>query len=668
MKYDIKKLTLDEKIELLVGVDTWHTSSLNGKLRQIRMSDGPNGLRKEGDDGKIVSSTSMPTLSVVANTWNKELAYLDGQTIADDCVENDVDVLLAPGVNIKRTPLNGRNFEYFSEDPVLAGTLAKEYILGVQDKGVGTSLKHYCLNNREIDRIAISNECDERTLNEIYLKPFEIAIEANPWTVMCSYNPVNGVYMADNKEMLNDVLRDKLGFKGMVVSDWGAVKNGYKSVKANLSLRMPFIDFGVDEIKKGYEDGKITEQEIDEAVNYILELIEKVENSKKEISFTKDERHNNAVKIAEEGIVLLKNDGVLPLNKNKKYFINGDDSKSPIITGGGSAACKTDYKFKRLDLMLNEEGFNATSDQIIIRDDFVDYITCGHSSFKKAYESDGVILVINAPINAEAHDLESIKLYKRIEKVITETCKYNENVIVLLFAGSAIDMSGWIDKVKGVLLVGYAGEGVNEAIVNILTGKTNPSGKLSETFPLSLSDTPTGEDVDNLMVDRYKEGIFVGYRYYDMLKKDVLFPFGFGLSYSNFSYSDLEVKKLSETDYEVSYNITNNSDYDGKEVSEIYVKDVMASLSRPEKELKAFSKDLIKAHQTKRVTVKLDKKAFTYYLTAKHTWFLEEGYFEILVGGSSRCNFLKAKIYITPEEYDFSTHTVVKNGFWLYNL
>jgi len=656
MKYDLKDLTIEEKLKLLTGKDEWRINDLNGKLPEVFLSDGPNGLRK-CVGGNTVRATAMPNVSVLANSWDKQSAFLDGATIADDCIENDVDVLLAPGVNIKRTPLNGRNFEYFSEDPYLAGTMAASYIEGVQESGVGTSLKHYCANNREYDRRFRTSEIDERALNEIYVKPFEIAVNAKPWSVMCSYNLVNGVLMSEHKKLLKGVLRDKLGYDGLIVSDWGAVRNHVNAVKASLDLRMPYSSNAYEDLKVAYDKGELTEAEIDFCVLNVLRLVEKVEkNKKKTTKYSKIERHENAVNIAKEGIVLLKNEGdILPLDKSRSVTVCGKFATNPPIGGGGSAHALTEFNQTSLAELISEKlntkveiGTSMVGCSYSSMKSAKDYYVNVKGDYEKIYGSDVAVICVGeeAPSVSEFYDRQSIKLPLEQEEFILSASELNENVIVLVYAGSAIDMSAWIDRVKAVVYVGFAGEGVNQALSSILVGETNPSGKLAETFPNSLEDTFTGSDLGDKNVEWYNDGVFVGYRYYDKASVNVAFPFGHGLSYSKFEYSDICVKKLGKTDYEVSYNVTNVSSVDGKEVSQVYVKEILPLVIRPEKELKAYSKDLIKAGQTKRISVKLDYSSFAYYSTALDKWQIDGGAFEIMVGSSSRDIRLKEKIKI----------------------
>lgn len=655
MAYSIEDLTLDEKLKLLTGEkDSWGTYTANGKLKQISLIDGPNGVRKVTEKG-TQTATAMPVVAVLANTWSRGAAYLEGETIADDCIEQGVDVLLAPGVNIKRTPLCGRNFEYFSEDPYLSGELAKEYISGVQSKGIGTSLKHYCANNREADRMFQSSEVDERSLREIYLPAFEKALEAEPWTVMCSYNPINGVYASENKYLLNDVLRGEFGFKGMVVSDWRAVHNETRRIRAGCDLRMPYDCESYEDLKAAYEAGEITDEQIDACVNRILQLIEKTKNDRKKVGYDKDKRHRNAVKIAEEGIVLLKNEGnILPL-KTGKVLVSGLFATEPPTGGGGSSLVSTEFKQRGLAELIGErlEGEAEVSYSVATRIHPTSENWNLRATYRSAYDNDAVILCVgnDEKIEAEGYDRIDLRLTPDQEEFIRNTAKANKNVIVVVYAGGAIDMSAWIDDVKAVVYAGFLGEATNEALASVLTGKVVPSGKLAETFPLSVKDTPTGTETGNGFTDWYREGIFVGYRYYDSYHKAVLFPFGHGLSYADFSYDDLQILKLSETDYEVSYNVTNNSDFSAKEISQVYVKDVFCMVLRPEKELKGFSKDEIGPHETKRVTVRLDARSFAYYNVSLKRWHVENGAFEILVGASSQDIRLSARIDIDlPEE------------------
>lgn len=657
MNCDIKNLTLEEKLKLLCGTDAWHTSNANGKLPVLHLSDGPHGLRKIDKDGKTVKATAMPNISTIANSWSKEMARLDGETIADECLENDVDVLLAPGVNIKRHPQCGRNFEYFSEDPFLAGELAKEYIEGVQSKGVGTSLKHYLANNCETDRHHVNCEIDERTLREIYLPAFEKAVKAKPYTVMCSYNVLNGVQVSENKKYLKNYLRDDFGFDGLIVSDWGAYRSAYKSIKATLDLVMPYSNRHYENALRALEKGLITMEEIDFCVQNVLNLIEKCQH-KKTSTTTKKERHDIAVKIAEEGIVLAKNNGVLPLSQGK-IAVCGGYSEVTEIGGGGSSRVQTDYVMTPLPELLQKElGDSAKINYVRASFNPNGFTSRVLSVYEQAYDADVTILSIGneQAFEREDFDRQSMRLREAQESVIINTAKYAKKLVVILYSGSPIDVSAWIDKVDALICPGYAGEGVFEALSKILTGKVSPSGKFAETHPICAEDVPA-RIFDCTPAMRYHDGIYVGYRYYDTFGVPVAFPFGHGLSYATFEYSNLKINKLGETDYEVSYDITNVSNIDAKEVSQVYVKDVISIASRPEKELKGFSKDLIKAGETKTITVKLDFRSFAFWNVALDKWFVENGAFEILIGSSSSDIRLIGKINIKQDEDTQPSHT-----------
>lgn len=655
MYYKAKDLSIKEKISLLTGKDCWRTEDLGGKIPQIFMSDGPSGLRKINDDGSTVKATAMPTIGSLANSWNKDLFKLNSSVIADECIENNVDILLAPGVNIKRTPLNGRNFEYVSEDPYLAGELASYYIKGLQDKGVGASLKHFCANNREFDRLFQSHDIDERTLHEIYMKAFEICIKkSRPYTVMCSYNPVNGIYASENKKLLDGYLRKEIGFDGLIVSDWSAVHSAYKAHKASLDLEMPHTNWSYDNIMSAYNDGYITEAEIDECVDRILSLIYKIQEDKKirKVETTKEKRHYLAGEIAKECVVLLKNDnGALPLNLNDKLKVNvvGRLARFPSIGGGGSSEVQTDYVEQGFDKIFA----NIAPNYNVTYFEAVNQMNHG-SAFKTkqalidAYESDCTVLFVGTDksIECEGFDRKSIRLSVEQELLIKRLGETANKLIVVLESGSAIDVSEWIDYVDALLYTGFAGEGVNDALASIIVGNSNPCGKLAETFPMTLEDTYTDSDIGNCFSEWYSDGLFVGYRYYMHHPERVQYPFGYGLSYSDFEYSNLKIDKIDETTYDVSYDVKNVSTVDGAEISQIYVRDVFSMVQRPIVELKQFSKDVIKAGETKTIKVRLDKDAFAYYNVNLEKYYVENGWFEIIIASACDDWKLSGKVKI----------------------
>lgn len=647
MNYDINHLTFEEKLRLLTGKDFWQTYDANGKLDSVFMSDGPNGLRK-CDGEHTEESIAMPCISALANSWSEETVFTDSATIADECAEKGVDILLAPGVNIKRTPLCGRNFEYFSEDPYLSGILAKAYIRGLQENGVGACIKHFCCNNREYDREFISSEADERTLREIYVRPFEIALEAEPWLVMCSYNPVNGIYASENKKILKDLLRKRLGFSGVIVSDWGAVHNSYKALKATLDLRMAFDERAYGELKTAYERGLITDAEINFSADNLLRLLEKVQNAKKErrkVRFSVAERRERALSVARESIVLLKNEGALPLDPRKSVYVAGGFSSDPPYGGGGSSKVRTTFKSEPLARLICERTGAKTGFRQHFSDDGMFAEKC---LLESAAAADRVVLCVGEDErkNREGADRITLRLSEVQENAIKMVGKVNKNVTVVVYAGGAIDMSPWIHSVNAVVYAGFCGETVNLAVADILTGKVCPSGKLAETFPLSIADTVAYPYEPNGYYDRYEDGIFVGYRRYDRDGKEVLFPFGYGLSYANFVYSDLVVRKAGETSFTLSFDVENLSSVSGKEVVQVYVKDIVSSVSRPEKELKGFVKKLIEAGKKERITIRLEADAFAFYSAALDEWYVENGDYEIQIGSSSRDIRLKARVKI----------------------
>ena len=626
------QLSFEEKLQLLTGINMWRTVDFDGKLPTVIMSDGP----------QTIPATSYPNLSMIGCSWDRELAEEIGDKIADECIEHGVDILLAPGVNMKRDPHCGRNFEYFSEDPYLTGELAYRYICGVQKRGIGTSLKHFAANNSENYRNYQNSEIDERTLHEIYFTAFKIALKAQPWTVMCSYNLVNGVYASENKKLLKDILRDKLGYNGVIVSDWGAVKNRARALKASLDIEMPYNMNSLGDLKEAYTAGYITEQDVEDAVERIFALLEKSEWSKaiRKVKYSRGERHETAVRVAEESIVLLKNqDNILPICQGASidmYEIDLDSHcVSERIAGLGSSKVELIDEIETLTKALKKRGHTCY-------DNFVTYSTDTKGDYQ-------IVCVYASSWETEVHDRPDLKLYKALEETVINVANNNPNTIVVVYSGSAVDLSRIADKVKGIIYVGFNGEGANEACAKIIDGAVCPSGKLAETFALHEEDYPIR--ASSTLSDFYKERFYIGYRYYDKYEVEPAFAFGFGLSYAKFEYSDLQIRKNGELDYEVSYKITNVSDRAGKEVSQVYVRDVLCTSDRPIKELKGFSKDFLQPQESKIVTTKLDKSAFAYYNASLNEEYVENGKFEIFVGASSREIKLKGEIRINLPKF-----------------
>lgn len=653
-----ENLTTEEKLRLLTAKSGFTTEDLDGKMPVLTVADGPAGLRIETESfPKGKPSLCYPAPHVIANSWNRKLAERVGEAIASDCIDEGVDILLAPGVNIKRIPLCGRNFEYFSEDPYLAGALASEYICGVQSLGIGASLKHFCANNREWDRGFQSSEIDERTLMEIYVKPFEIAIrDAKPWTVMCAYNPVNGVYASENGYLLKKLLRERLGFKGVVISDWGAVHDRCRALAASLDLEFPYNPSAFGCLSKGLDEGKIHLREVDESAERLVALLEKKEREKpKRKALSQTLRRETALKGAREGIVLLKNENLLPLKSVKRLAVLGSLAETPSVSGGGSARVvpseRPETLAKELSGLLQDckidyyGGYVYSSSILPVA---LPQISGQNEAAKLAYHSDAVIIVVgtNQLLETECYDRNSLRLPPELEKFILDISKENENIAVVVESGGAVDMTAWIDKVKAVVYTGFAGQYMNRALAEILTGKICPSGKLSESFPLSLDDTPTGTRRGDGFAERYSEGIFVGYRWYDKEQKEVLFPFGFGLSYTSFEYSDLRLGRLKDGKVKVSFRLKNTGDRTGKEIVQIYVCQRHAPVTRPEKELKAFDKVELKAGEEKLITAELCREDFAVWSVVHERWHVFGGDFEVLAGASSRDVRLSARLTI----------------------
>lgn len=651
---DISKLNKIQKVKLVMGADFWSNDTADGSLYKFVLSDGPVGLRQPLDKSnpeqkEVIKSVAYPSAQVLSQTWNCDLAKLLGKSIGNDCIEQKVDIVLGPGVNIKRLPTNGRNFEYYSEDPYLAGTLAKKYIEGVQEMHVGTCIKHFCCNNSEFSRHWASMEVDERTLHEIYLKAFEIAMEAKPWTVMCSYNLVNGRRMSENNKLYN-VLRNNFKFDGLIMSDWDAVKDSEASLNAGLNLEMPYNENHHNLMMKKAQENILDERKLDESAVKVIELAEKCEKESKlrKMDMSINERRNVALKIAEEGIVLLKNENnVLPLKHEKKIFVTGDPTSRYYCGGGSSQVCP------ELPFISLEEALKAECDDVQYYESIWEKL--GHlahvGNAKKALEysaqAEYTILAVgdSANLEFECADREGIKLSKEEEILINDFAKVAKHLIIVVEAGSAIDMSSWIDKVEAVVYMGYGGELGHKALANILVGKINPSGRLSETFPLKLEDSPAMKSYHDSSVMKYDEGLNIGYRYYETFNVPVLFPFGYGLSYSKFEYSNLKIEQIKDV-YKVSFDIENETEIDGAEVCQLYIREVVKEVYRPDYELKGYEKIFIKAHEKKKVIIELKRKDFAYYSTYYDEYHVKPGAFDILIGKNSHDIILKERIIV----------------------
>lgn len=650
VKQLVRQMTLEEKSAICVGANAWQTVPVERlDIPSIWVSDGPHGVRRAADPDEMMSenvpATCFPTASALAATWDRDLIYELGQALGEECIALNVDLLLGPGMNIKRSPLCGRNFEYFSEDPYLAGELAASLIKGVQSKGVGTSLKHFAANNQESERFSINAVVDERSLREIYLAGFERAVkQAQPWSVMCAYNVLNGTLCAEHGWLLTDVLKDEWGHEGFVVSDWGAVHDLVASLSAGLALEMPGPQPGhVQAVIDAVNAGTLAEAALDEMVERLLTIVLRAQETPKgESELDVDGHHALARRIAGETIVLLKNvGGLLPLRNMTKIAVIGVTAKQAHYQGGGSAhvtPTRLDVPFDELAALAGdaeltyapgykmEEGF----DQALIDE-----------AVALARVADVALLYIGLPTykESEGYDRPDIDLTEQQVALIKAVAAAQSKTVVILNNGSAVAMSDWIDEVPAVLEAWMMGQAGGGAIADILFGKVNPGGKLAETFPLKLSDTPAHINFPGEAGQvRYGEGIFVGYRYYDEKGMPTLFPFGYGLSYTSFVYSNLGVSAETFKDVDgltVSLDVTNTGSVAGKEIVQVYVHDHEAKLRRPQKELKSFFKVALEPGETKTVSVTLDSRAFAYWDPRYHEWVSESGQFDILVGSSS---------------------------------
>lgn len=655
MKYKklIDKMTLEEKASLCVGKDYWHSKDIERLgIPEITMSDGPHGLRvqKTKADNLGINeseiSTCFPASSTVANSWNKELAYKFGKTLGEEASYEGVDIVLGPAINIKRSPLCGRNFEYFSEDPFLTGVMGAEYVKGLQTNGVGACVKHFAANNQENRRRTINTVVDERTLREIYLKAFEIIVkEAKPWSIMSAYNKLNGEYCTENKELLN-ILKKEWNFDGIVITDWGAENDRVKGLIAGNELEMPGgRGEGAKEIIDAVKSGRVSEQYLDEIIDRILQVVFKANERNNLKNYNREQHHNIALEIAEDSIVLLKNEeNILPLKKTKIALI-GDMAKTPRYQGAGSSTinpynlenayeCFIDNQIK-VDYAKGYERIESEND-----------ISLREEAIKLAQKSEIAVIFAGLTENYESEGMDrtTLELPQNQNKLIKEICKINENVVVVLSNGSPVTMP-WKEKVKAIITGYLGGEAGARAMVNCLLGKVNPSGKLAETYPLKLEDTPCYKNYPGTEVSvEYKEAIFVGYRYYDTNNVEVLYPFGYGLSYTNFEYSKLHIEE--KDDIYVSFTIKNIGNVIGKEIAQIYISQEDSIIFKPKKELKGFEKIELKPGEEKSITVVLSKKDFEYYNVETKKWEIESGKYKILVGKSSKDIVLEQEIEI----------------------
>ena len=673
----MNQMTFEEKCSIINAGSVLSTCKMDKySIPEINFSDGPHGIRRLLGNPACPQECNipggdvcMPTASAVGASWDTESAYHAGEIIARDCIEEGIDMLLAPGVNMKRTPHCGRNFEYFSEDPYLSGMLGAAFINGTQDKGVGTSLKHFAVNNQEILRGTINAEVDERTLREYYLKAFEVVLEnSNPTSVMCSYNKLNGIWASENRYLLTEILKDTWNYEGLVVSDWGAVHDIGKCIKAGLDLQMPGNNNIISDLQTALDKGIIEMSDIDRAVESMLKYISTILSIKKpKEEYDRSVQHEGAYKAACECITLLRNDNdILPITKAKykKIAILGEAAKKPVFMGGGSS--KVTVEPESVDIpfdfiLKNAEGIEC--DFIpIINDEFLDEGTIRCIDRCKQNDYDAVICFVSnnygPDCETESFDRDNLKLPNYLGAVLAKGVSEIENFVIVTQFGSAVLPYGW-EKAKAVVQMWYTGEACGRAIADVLFGKVNPSGKLSETFMLK-DRTDLDYPGDGTKVS-YTEKWNCGYRYYDKHPEEVWFPFGHGISYTTFEYRDLELSEKSfdsdSFELDVNFKVKNTGDVAGKEVVQLYISPEDTIVDRPVKELRRFAKVSLEPGEEKSVSFKLQSRDFAHFNVCLHDWHVESGSYGILVGASSADLRLKDKIKV----YYDSDYTVLKH-------
>ena len=673
----ILQMTLEEKAGMCSGADFWHLKGVERLgIPSVMVTDGPHGIRKQaqGADHLGINESEkavcFPAGCATAASFDRELIKRQGETIGHECQAMNVSTILGPAMNIKRSPLCGRNFEYYSEDPYVSSELAAALIEGVQSRNVGTSAKHFLANNQEKRRMTNSSDVDERTLREIYLASFEGAVKkAKPWTVMSSYNCINGEFVGDSYEYLTKILRDEWGFDGYVVSDWGAVNDRVKALKAGLDLEMPHGSDENDEmIVKAVKSGDLDEKILDLTCERILDIIFRYTQNRDETAvFDYEKDHETAAEVESECMVLLKNENnILPLDASKKIAFIGKYAKTPRYQGGGSShinswkvesALDAAKSIPQLANVTFAEGYQDEKDEVVkeLQDEAV----------KTAADADIAVLFIGLPDNfeSEGYDRKHMNLPNCQNELVQEVLEVQKNVVIVLHNGSPVIMP-WEDRVSGILEAYLGGEAVGRAAAEVLAGIKNPCGRLAETFPLRLEDTPCyltyGKGFDNA---DYKEGVFVGYRYYTSRKMKTAFPFGYGLSYTTFEYSNLLLSKKEVTDkdtVEVSVKVKNTGSRAGKTVVQLYVEAPETEVVRPIRELRGFEKIFLEAGEEKTVTFTLDGRAFAYWNTLIHDWYAEEGTYKVMIGENAdqMCTGEEITVHTTkelPKTYSLNT-------------
>lgn len=645
----VNDLTLEEKASLTSGGDAWHLQGVEAKgIPGYMITDGPHGLRKsnsattgEVDLNNSVPATCFPPAAGLSSSWNPELIHQVGEAMAEECIQEKVAVILGPGVNIKRNPLGGRCFEYWSEDPYLAGHEAVGIVAGVQSKGVGTSLKHFAANSQETDRLRISANISQRALREIYFPAFEhIVKEAQPWTIMCAYNCINGVHAAQDRWLLTDVLRDEWGFQGIVMSDWGADHDRVASLNAGLNLEMP-PSYTDDQIVYAARDGRIQPAQLDRMAQGMIDLVSKtraamsVENYRFDIEAHDEVAHQAAV----ESMVLLKNDdAILPVAGDAKVTVIGEFARTPRYQGGGSSHITPTKMTSFLDALAERGADVAFAPGFTLDLEPAD-AKLEAEAVETAKNADVVLMFLGLPEAAESEgfDRETLDIPAKQVELLKAVAAENKNIVVVLSNGSVVSVAPWAGNAKGILESWLLGQAGGPALADVIFGKVSPSGKLAQTIPMDINDDPSminwpGEEGH---VD-YGEGVFVGYRYYDTYDKAVDYPFGFGLSYATFAIDGVNVAKTGANTAHVTATVTNTSDVDAAETVQVYVAPGKAAVARPKHELKGFRKVFLKAGESAEISFDLDERAFAYWSEKFDDWHVEAGEYTVEVGTSSR--------------------------------
>ena len=671
MKYSeiINKMSLEEKAMLCVGADYWNSKEFKKYgIPKITMSDGPHGLRvqKAAKDNLGINeseiSVCFPAGATIANSWDRKIAYLLGETLGKEARAENINIVLGPAINIKRSPLCGRNFEYFSEDPYLTGILGGEYVKGLQSQNVGACVKHFAVNNQENRRRTIDVIIDERNLREIYLKAFEMIIKnSKPWSIMSAYNKVNGEYCSENSHLMKEILRKEWDFQGIVISDWGAENDRVKGIENEHELEMPGgRGNGIEQIIEAVKIGKIPENKLNNIIDRIIDLAKRCNNNQKQEIYDKEKHHNIAQKIAEESIVLLKNDdNILPL-KNRKIALIGDMAKNPRYQGAGSSTINP-YKIENAYNNLKENNIIFEYAKGYEKIESENDETLRKEAIEIAKKNEIIIIFAGLTENFESEgiDRKNLNIPQNQNKLIEEICKVNKNVIIVLSNGSPILMP-WKDKVKAIITGYLGGEAGAKAMINCILGKINPSGKLAETYPKKIEDTPCFKNYPGTeLTVEYKESIYVGYRFYDTTNIDVLFPFGYGLSYTTFTYSNLKINQKKDKII-VTFKIKNTGNFKGKEIAQLYISQENPKTFKSKKELKGFEKIELEAGEEKKISITLNNDSFEYYNPEIKRWAIEEGTYKILIGKSSRDIELEDKIFIKSNDKNIEKEYPIK--------